>query len=563
MTKTRDLILGPMPYGADPKCVLAMGPWCFAGREAEFPDFEKRFTLAPEPKWSDAQEPLRAVTALCQRTLGPLADTLAPGNNLPAIYWETLLLPSLAQVCEQIVERWQRIVALKERFSTEKLRIEIRPIAPDFAFVDEEDFTLRGALGTEYNTWLFSILLAQSDLPPLWECVSGPMVAQTKAREKKKSFRARFRALIRCLPFPHLKGVSLFQSLLFSLALLHTTRTPDRSHPLYENAGAGDSLKKLGLTFDPMPIIRASCIRSLTDLAHPRAISRTKHPRLRCASIAAYEDASYRQSLAIARAKGHRLFFVQHGGNYGQVRTHCRTALVEYSQHCFITWGWSEYADTPCRFLPLPYPQLARIKNAHVERTDTILFVGTEMPLYNYRLDSHPNPTEMLDYRAAKKRFLDALPKELQRHVVYRPYFPLPSSLEDYPWLARAHPGLARCTGPLTDHLLASKLLVLDHHGTTLLEAMAANVPLVLYFAKDQWQLTDTCLAYFEELFCAGIWFATPEACAQEIAAIWPDIQTWWQAPKRQNARARFVKQYAQTSKTNETALWRKTLKNL
>ena len=38
-----------MPEGATPETHLAAGPWCFAGREELFPDWEARFSFAPEP----------------------------------------------------------------------------------------------------------------------------------------------------------------------------------------------------------------------------------------------------------------------------------------------------------------------------------------------------------------------------------------------------------------------------------------------------------------------------------------------------------------------------------
>ena len=56
------------------------------------------------------------------------------------------------------------------------------------------------------------------------------------------------------------------------------------------------------------------------------------------------------------------------------------------------------------------------------------------------------------------------------------------SSLEDAPWLLRRFPEVQRCTGPLEPHMLGCRLLVLDHAGTTLAQALAANIPLLLYW---------------------------------------------------------------------------------
>ena len=115
----------------------------------------------------------------------------------------------------------------------------------------------------------------------------------------------------------------------------------------------------------------AALPESLRRLEHPPTIFPPLGKRhLRVASVAAYEDAEYRRFLAVWRAQGHRLAYVQHGGNYGQIATACATAVVEFSQHAFFTWGWDSYTarglgkgDGP-RWLPLPYPQLAAMKDA-------------------------------------------------------------------------------------------------------------------------------------------------------------------------------------------------------
>ena len=43
------LVLGDMPRGAEPESHWAAGPWCFAGEEDFFPDWEVRFVCPPEP----------------------------------------------------------------------------------------------------------------------------------------------------------------------------------------------------------------------------------------------------------------------------------------------------------------------------------------------------------------------------------------------------------------------------------------------------------------------------------------------------------------------------------
>ena len=185
------------------------------------------------------------------------------------------------------------------------------------------------------------------------------------------------------------------------------------------------------------------------------------------------------------------------------------------------------------------------------------------MAAFAYRLDSHPTPLQLVEYREDKEWFFEALGPDLQARTLYRPYFPLPGCLEDAAWLLPRMPRLKLCTGPLLPHLLSCRLLVLDHHGTSLLEAMAANVPMVLYWNRAHWPLTPEGEALLDDLAAAGIWFPTAEEAAVQARRIWPAAADWWQSPDIQAARRRFCDAQARLSHGKEVPLWTQTLKAL
>ncbi|MDE7240582.1 MAG: LIC12162 family protein [Desulfovibrio sp.] len=574
-----------MPRGADPERVLAVGPSCFAGREEFFPDWETAFTFAPEPLADHevAREAARAAQALAAEAIPRLAAWLSPhAGELPAAYWQTLLAPWAVDVARQVIERHLRARAMIAAWGELPLQVELLPADLAFHFQDEHDFTLRGALGTDFNHWLFSRLL-EADWPGAWQRRSpapeaddarkakaadaGASPAQDGAPPLRRWLRRTARSLLLGLPFPRLKGMTLAQALRFSLALLHPCHGPDHSLDLAAAFGAGahtETPRIPPLPLDPLPLFQAACPESLRALGHPRSLSRTSRPRLRVATILAYEDAAYRERLARWRGRGHRLAFAQHGGNYGMEAVACETAFVEYSQDVFFTWGWTRHGEARGNFVPLPSPQLARLEDAwRGADGENLLFVGTEMAAFAYRLDSHPTPLQLVEYREDKEWFFEALGRELQARTLYRPYFPLPGCLEDAAWLLPRMPRLKLCTGPLLPHLLGCRLLVLDHHGTSLLEAMAANVPMVLYWNRAHWPLTPDGEALLDGLAAAGIWFPTAEEAAVQARRIWPAAADWWQSPDIQGARRRFCEAQARLSHGKEVPLWMQTLKAL
>lgn len=577
----RELVLGAMPRGADPARLLAVGPSCFAGREEFFPDWETAFTFAPEPlaDHAIAREAATAAQALAADTIPRLALWLSPhAGELPPAYWQTLLAPWAVDVARQVIERHLRVRAMREAWGGLELHVGLLPADRDFHFQDEHDFTLRGALGTDFNHWLFSRLL-EADWPSAWKRRPSEAFADTEQSSEKKApqspdepplrqwLRRTARALLLGLPFPRLKGMTLGQALRFSLALLHPCHGPDHSLDLAAAFGSesGAPTPRIPpLPLDPLPLFQAACPASLRTLRHPAALSRTSRPRLRVATILAYEDAAYRGRLARWRGRGHRLAFAQHGGNYGMEAVACETAFVEYSQDVFFTWGWTRHGEARGNFVPLPSPQLARLENAwHGADGKNLLFVGTEMAAFAYRLDSHPTPLQLVEYREDKEWFFEALGRELQARSLYRPYFPLPGCLADAAWLLPRVPRLKLCTGPLMPQLLACRLLVLDHHGTSLLEAMAANVPVVLYWNRAHWPLTPEGEALLDDLAAAGIWFPTAEEAATQARRVWPAAADWWQSPGIQAARRRFCEAQARLSHGKEVPLWTQTLKAL
>lgn len=167
------------------------------------------------------------------------------------------------------------------------------------------------------------------------------------------------------------------------------------------------------------------------------------------------------------------------------------------------------------------------------------------MPLYGHRLDSRPTPLQWLQYREDKQWFLEDLPRRLHDKILYRPHFDAPGALDDAPWLLPRFPHVRLCSGPLEARMLTCALMVLDHHGTTLLQALAANVPTIAYWDRSIWPMTDEALARLDLLAGAGIWQPSAEAAAAKVREVWENPARWWQEERVQAARRAFCREHA------------------
>lgn len=568
------LVLGRMPRTATPATHRAAGPWCFAEQEEFFPDWDTAYAFAPEPL-ADRTLQARACAeakALCADMLPRLAAHVCRySRKLPDAYWETLLTPWVMAVARQIVERWWRVRALVRDWGEEPLHVALLPENCSFSFACGQDFVLHGALGHTWNHWLLSRLL-EAVFPPAWSRAYLPSVRREYGAVAPPTGKARLRELLRGLllrlPCPPLKGMRLGQSLRYSLALLHRSHGPDRATPLAAYGAAATGLTP-DLPIDALPLFLSALPRDLADLRHPaRLTPGPLGPRLRVAAVLAYEDAAYRQRLAVWRGRGNRIMYVQHGGNYGQARVICDMEVVEYCQHAFGTWGWTRQGDCRGNFIPVPYPQLeagraAAARQGRQKRNGGLLVVGAEMAAFPYRLESLPTPLQTLAYRRDKAQFFAALPRDILGQALYRPYFPVPGTLRDADWLLERFPQARMATGPLGPHLAACRLLVLDHNGTSLLEAMAANRPVVAFWRRGYWPLTDEAEELLDMLAAAGIWLPTPELAATRVREVWEHPEEWWAGDAVQRARAAYCARQAMLAPDGPDPHWLQLLKSL
>lgn len=563
------LILDSMPENADPADYLAAGPWCFVNREPLFPGWEQNFTFAPEPLANPNALPQAANMAkiLCISQIPKIAALLhSEPERLPQLYWQTLLLPWAISVATQLIERKLRCDMMIKSFGHLNLTVPILQEI-DIKFENEQDFVLRGQLGNNYNFYIFSQLL-QENWPGAWkkQVVAKNIAAidQTPKKNWPCKFKNFMRACALALLFPRLKGMSFTQAFKFSLALRHPCKRPDHSLNLtaaYSDTASLDANISLK---NPFAYFKKALPSSIARLEHDPAQIKPDSQKswLRVAGINAYEDAEYRQKLAYWRAAGNRLGYAQHGGNYGQARIVCDSALVEYSQDVFFTWGWQRHGKG--NFAPMPSPQLSKIHNAwHGANNGDLIFVGAEMASHAYRLESRPTPLQFLKYRQAKADFFACCGPDIQKLFLYRPYFNLPGLFSDGEWVISRFPAIRLCKGQLLAQLLKCRLLILDHHGTVLLEALAANIPMVLYWNKSFWPMTDACNELLQQLESCGIWHDSPQKAAKKVKDILENPRDWFMAREVQTARLNAQKLLARTADADLDKIWIEALKNL
>ena len=101
---------------------------------------------------------------------------------------------------------------------------------------------------------------------------------------------------------------------------------------------------------------------------------------------------------------------------------------------------------------------------------------------------------------------------------------------------------------PFISSLRECRLYVSDHLSTTFVEALSANKPSILFWHPESNDLNDDAIPYYEMLKSAGILYHTPEAAAEKVNSVYPDVEGWWNGSELQLAVKTFCNYYAKTS---------------
>ena len=554
----RRLYLSAIADHFDPSRDLALGPWCFIGREDAVPDWENLPFIDAFEAPGELAAAVRGCAALLAHRLTLLADLLnrRHGTERSFAFWWTLGARWMNHLISAAWRRWVHVGKFAAAHGDMVLTVPIDEDAETrvWDFADTLAFLKQGLLAERFDFWLWS-LCALRQKPPRWTMV--PVATDARAEIpipepplRSNAFRRFLRRRLGRLPFTDVPGSSAgaigFLSIALAILPKHGTatfRAEPRSEP--PNSFPPEFLVLID------HLVAATMPRSLSDDFAARdakaATCRYVPGRLYVnGSATVNDDANFQ--IAHAIEAGERIVRVQHGSDYGTMAHVNIEASSEYMNDAFLSWGWTEQDGRRGNFVPVPAPGMSSIRDRHRQRNDSIILTGTKMILRNYRVDHAPQPAAVVHYRRDKLAFVSSLDGAVRKNLVYRGYGRGATELEDFGFVRRHAPDVGPCKGDLVSAMLGCRLLVLDHPGTTLNEAMAANVPIVCFWEPAAWRLAPEATPYFEALTDARILFGDGGSAARHVNAVAGDVAQWWRFADVQQARKRWADRFARTS---------------
>lgn len=556
MTALRHLRIGPVRGGGD-EGDLVFGPWCLAGDEGALADWRVHDFPDPFPSpesWVEADWN-------CRRLANMLVPCWADRMNgrhgcaYSVDFWRVALLTWLTWAIPPVWYRWRYAKDFVARHGSQPLVVPVPSDRADRGIRTTGDLISR--LFEPLDDACLSSLVLRALCPPNWTLVPMDAGEWPKARPIAAAPNARrtlagrvARALFGRLPVQSVPGSRLAR-LPLSLLVAVAPRGPARVHYRFDDHAAFQCFPAafLDLLDGYLERVLPHAFGEGFPAAMAQAEGETYHAGRLLLDQLSSESDERRLSLALAHEKGERLVSSQHGGTYGTARAMMGSAAMDYPYHGFLTWGWTEQEDFTGNFIPVPFPATSRFADRHDEREARLVMVGGSMTIRGTRLGWLPTPQNTLRYREAKVAFLGKLAAGPLAALRYRPYRRGHSDIEDEDYVRAGFPDLRLQDGDLNRALLSCRLAVIDHPITTMLTALAANVPTVLYWQRDAWPVARQAEPLFQRLWQVGILHHDAAAAAAQVNRVWDDVPGWWNRSELQEARRAFVRTYARTSR--------------
>ncbi len=556
------LVIDRVNENFNPKTHKVIAPWCFAGSEniyGNWEDLDFVDVLSVPDEVAEISVDLEALA------LDYIFDRASELNNKHKTeygieFWKILLQPYVLNLLTLTYSRYIELIEFINKNKDLNFICHINMKYENLHFLDFIDFYDKALLSSSFNSWVTSEILKKLS-PKNIEIINIDNnsndfhdVGNTLI---KCSHNNKFMSNYRFMPVYRLNGMGVITYLLINLYLVMKRFTSDNNEKCQRNNSEFRIINREFSLFFKDIANRCNFLSLTSHFSDYNSVARKRRyykgrPFIPPASAFQISE-EQKFELAHAVENGEKIICFQHGYGYGIVRNFLLFAFMEYSNSVFLTWGWRKHGSYSGKFLPVSVPHLTQYEQLpRPKEKSGILLIGTSMMSTAYRFNSEPSSYGQVKYRKDKKRFLEALSQPtLEGKIIYREGLRLHNSFKDFEYLQRQFPFLIKETSAVLERgVRTTEIAVVDHPGTTIANILIMNHPLVLFWNKEVWPLCEQAQKELNFLSDAGIYHETPESAAQFINENRGKIEDWWNSSKTQRARKKWLSHYGKTSRS-------------
>jgi len=493
-------------------------------------------------------------------------------------YWRILIGPWLGIFVQIIFDRWKMLKLSLDEYEVDSCNVHPEDVE-NFIPQDTHSF-INFVVSDSWNEMIYSHLLRlipnKLDVNEL-----TPMHKQTNL---KRSFKSQFKKSLKTgsnylgMPANYFDNIFIYKSGFPVLKDIQLQLKFKQFPQNWASFSTPEVLLNLEMReWDFKSKINNCDFSSIVCKLIPKCIPRTylegynllvknqkklpwpKTPKVIFTSEAYFTDDVFKAWAASKVCLGSSLVIGQHGGNFGMTpMSFLEEHQIKISDK-FLSWGWTDNSEDKI----IPVGNLKSQKNTkNFDPKGHALFVEYALPRFSYQIYSVPIASQWLDYFKEQSHFVGSLPSTIQNNLIIR-------LKADFGWDQKNRwddlfPNIIIDSGEksMKEMAVKSRIFISTYNATTYLESLAWNIPTIIFWKPEHWELNDNASKYFDILESVGIFHKTPESAAQKLTEVWDNIELWWEKNETQIARKSFVRQYSLISESSSYKM-QKVLNNL
>lgn len=548
--------------------VLFLGEWCKRyGRKGLWSNMDAEVMPYHWDNRSKLHADYKYLKEFHERLLQDLTPQLNQIHDVDRSlrYWRILIGPWLGWFVQALFDRWMSIqssISHYEICGTIVLSGSEDSLVPN----DHGDFVNRLAFEDEWNHYIFSLIILNytnincvEHFRPIKSCVDEKQLSVGWQQYVKNFFLSFYQqasinfckdedAFLIATYLTRLDELKLYRRLGQVPQLWRqiptNNSTVNRQHRQWVVKGENTS-KFESFIRDMIPMqIPSVYLEGYSKLIEQtKSLPWPKKPRFIFTSNSLIGDDVFKAWAAEKVGNGSRLVAGQHGGHYGVGRWSFFEDHEIAVSDSFLTWGWTEPGISKIEAIGV-FSEKLPLGVKHSKQPNALL-VTCVLPQFSYWMYSVFVSSQYLDYFEDQCKFVSALPFFIQKKLTVR-LFPSDSNWAQYSRWRDRFPNLCIDEGgsKMNNLIRKSRIYISTYNATTFLEAFNINVPTVIYWNTNHWELRDSAIPFFDELKRVNIFHETPESAARHVAAVWDNVDDWWDSPEVREVVERFKEQY-------------------
>jgi putative transferase (TIGR04331 family) len=548
--------------------ILFLGEWC--KRFSKKKKWLKLDAVTLKYHWDDREKlskDYRYLQEIYEILLKDLSKQLNQIHNVnySIRYWRILIGPWLGYFIQALFDRWISLNNALKDYDVE--RCYVLDKNPNSVIPYDMKNFVGLFVDDKWNEYIFGLLLKYSkaneiDIFPVNEEINEPLIDKIESPDITfkniiKNIISRFNVFISrqkdyffiSSSIPLISQIKLqlklkqIPSFWFSPKLEYVDIDWHQRKWAMENSVSIDKFIEVACHLIPsqIPIAYLEGFSILKDCVDK--LSWPRNPSAIFTSNAYIDDEVFKAWTAENTESGTPLIIAQHGGRFGM------TPFAFYEDHQlniadkFLSWGWNYPKNTkikPFGNIKLLNEQLKYNSNGNA------IMIEMSLPRYSYHLYAVPISSQLLSYFNDQYNFMNELPSPIRKQVLVR------LDKNDYGWDHKK-----RWENEFSDIkidigntaikklLENSRLCIATENGTSYLETLAWNMPTIVFWSEEYWELNHNVIPYLDLLSDVGIFHKTSESAAQKVIEVWDDIESWWSNESLQKARKIFCENYS------------------